>query len=193
MFEGEVAILSELLRDAQSGQRRAIAGRSRRSTSGRASRSRRSSIDFGLITEEQLLQALAEHLNLEYMNLEDMDFDQAVLRSIPSSAARMYGAVPVSVNGNTVTVAVMDPYNPQLVERVSFILGKDVHVAVAPVRSRSRTAIERYFGEDSGSLKDVLTDMEDQLTSAEPSNRRQRRVGRRLWRTWPTRPRSCVL
>jgi type IV pilus assembly protein PilB len=165
MFEGESAILSELVRE-----RNLLTPEQFREIEEEHERTGKSlsqvMIDFSLITEEQLLRAVAEHLNLEYLNLDDIDLDQAVLRSIPSSVARMYGAVPVSVNGNTVTVAVMDPYNPQLVGELSFILGKDVQVAVAPSK-QIQTAIERYFGEDSESLKDVLTDMEDQLTSAE--------------------------
>jgi type IV pilus assembly protein PilB len=165
MFEGESAVLSELVRE-----RSLLTPEQFREIEEEHERTGKSisqvMIDFGLITEEQLLRAVAEHLNLEYLNLDDVDLEQMVLRSIPSSVARMYGAVPVSVNGNTVILAVMDPYNPQLVSELSFILGKDVQVAVAPSK-QIQEAIERYFSEDSESLKDVLTDMEEQLTSAE--------------------------
>src|ERR1017187_8944633 len=164
MFEGEGAILSELLRE-----RNLVGPEQFRELQEEHERTGKPlsqvMIDFGLITEEQLLRAVAEHLNLEYLNLDDVDLEQLVLRSIPSSVARMYGAVPVSVNGNTVTVAVMDPYNPQLVSELSFILGKDVQIAVAPTK-QIEEAIQKYFGEESESLKDVLTDMESQLASA---------------------------
>jgi type IV pilus assembly protein PilB len=165
MFEGERAVLSELVRE-----RNLLTPEQFHEIEEEHERTGKSlsqvMVDFGLITEEQLLHAVAEHLNIDYVNLDDVDLEQAVLRSIPPSVARMYGAVPVSVSGNTVTVAVMDPYNPQLVGELSFILGKDVQVAVAPVK-QIEDAIQRYFAEDSESLKDVLTDMEDQLTSAE--------------------------
>jgi type IV pilus assembly protein PilB len=165
MFEGEKAILSELVRERNllsPEQFHEIEEEHERTGKSLS----RLMVDFGLTTEEQLLRAVAEHLSLDYLNLDDVDLDQAVLRSIPPSVARMYGAVPVSVSGNTVTVAVMDPYNPQLVSELSFILGKDVQVAVAPVK-QIEEAIQRYFAEDTESLKDVLSDMEDQLTSAE--------------------------
>src|SRR5262249_26388744 len=100
------------------------------------------------------------------INLEDIDIDKTVLRIMPSSVARMYNAVPVAVAGNTVTVAVIDPYNPQLVGELSFILGKDVQLAVAPAKQIEST-IEKFFGEENESLKDVLEDMESQLASAE--------------------------
>jgi type IV pilus assembly protein PilB len=165
MFEGEKAVLSELVRE-----RNLLSPQQFHEIEEEHERTGKSlsqlMVDFGLTTEEQLLRAVAEHLSLDYLNLDDVDLEQAVLRSIPPSVARMYGAVPVSVSGNTVTVAVMDPYNPQLVGELSFILGKDVQVAVAPSK-QIEEAIQRYFAEDSESLKDVLTDMEDQLTSAE--------------------------
>jgi type IV pilus assembly protein PilB len=89
-----------------------------------------------------------------------------MLRVIPSSAARMYNAVPIRVLGNSVTLAVMDPYNPQLVEELAFVLGKEVHIAVAPPK-QIEAAIARYYNEESGSLKDVLEDMEAQLATSE--------------------------
>ncbi len=165
MFEGEGAILSELLRE-----RNLVGPEQFRELQEEHERTGKPLsqviIDFGLVSEEQLLRAVAEHLNLEYLSLEDIDIDKAVLRIMPSSVARMYSAVPVAIAGNTVTVAVMDPYNPQLVGELSFILGKDVQLAVAPSKQIESTIL-RFFGEESESLKDVLEDMESQLASAE--------------------------
>lgn len=165
MFEGEGSILSELVRE-----RSLLSAEQFHEIEEEHERTGKSlsqiMVDFGLVNEEQLLRAVAEHLSLEYLNLEDVDFSQPVLRSMPSSVARMYGAVPVALTGNTVTVAVIDPYNPQLVGELSFILGKDVQIAVAPTK-QIEEAIQKYFGEESESLKDVLTDMESQLASAE--------------------------
>jgi type IV pilus assembly protein PilB len=165
MFEGEGAILSELLRERNlvgPDQFRELQEEHERTGKPLS----QVIIDFGLVSEEQLLRAVAEHLNLEYLDLEATDIDKAVLRIMPSSVARMYSAVPVSIVGNTVTVAVMDPYNPQLIGELSFILGKDVQLAVAPSKQIESTIL-KFFGEESESLKDVLEDMESQLATAE--------------------------
>ncbi|HUK83062.1 MAG TPA: type II secretion system ATPase GspE [Verrucomicrobiae bacterium] len=165
MFESEAAVLTELLRE-----RSLVSPEQMRELQEEHDRTGKPLtqiiVDFGLMSEDQLLQAVAEHLNLEFLNLESVDLQQNVLRSMPSSVARMYGAVPVSLQGNTITVAVLDPYNPQLVEELSFVLGKDVQLAVAPSK-QIESAISRYYSEESGSLKDVLEQMEDQLASAE--------------------------
>ncbi len=165
MYEGEAAILTELIRerDLISPDQLAEIQEEHERTGKPLSQV---IVDFGLVGEEQLLQAVAEHLNLELVNIEDMDLDQAMLRSMPGSVARMYGAVPVALIGNTITVAVLDPYNPQLVEELSFVLGKDVQLAVAP-RKQIEEAIAKFYSEESGSLKDVLQEMETQLASSD--------------------------
>ncbi|MBM3861024.1 MAG: type II secretion system protein GspE [Verrucomicrobia bacterium] len=123
-------------------------------------------VDFGLIPEEQLLQAVADHLNLEYINLETAELPPTALNAMPASAARMYGAVPVHLTGNTMMVAVMDPFNPHLVEELSFVLGKDIQLLVAP-RKQVEAVIASHFNEESGSLKQVLEDMETELAKDE--------------------------
>ena len=118
--------------------------------------------DFGLVSEDQLLQAVADHLNLEYISLDATELSPSALNAMPSSVARMYGAVPVALTGNNIMVAVLDPFNPHLVEELSFVLGKDVQLLVAP-RKQIEEVIARHFSEESGSLKQVLEDMETEL------------------------------
>ena len=165
MFESEGAILNDLLRerglisDAQLAEIQEEHERTGKPLS-------QIIVDFGLLNEEQLLQALALHLGLEFIQIENTEIPPAVLRAMPSSAARMYGAVPIAATGNSVTVAVLDPYNPHLAEELSFVLGKDVHLALAPPK-QIETIIARYYSEESGSLKDVLQDMEKQLAESD--------------------------
>jgi type IV pilus assembly protein PilB len=165
MFESEAATLSELIRE-----RNLISAQQLAEIQDEHERTGKSLsqilVDFGLVTEEQLLRAVAEHLNLEFVNMEDVDIPQNVLRLMPANVARMYGAVPVAAVGNLVTVAVLDPFNPQLVEELSFVLGKDVQLAVAPTK-QIEEAIARFYAEESESIKDILASMEEQLASAE--------------------------
>jgi type IV pilus assembly protein PilB len=165
MYENEAAILNELLRErglVSDGQLAEIQEEHERTGKPLG----QIVVDFGLLGEEQLLQAVADHLALDYVSLEGTELSPTVLRSMPSSAARMYGAVPVSATGNSLTVAVTDPYNPHLAEELGFVLGKDVHLAVAPPK-QIESIIARYFSEESGSLKDVLEDMESELSKTD--------------------------
>ena len=102
MFESEAVILTELIRERNlvSPQQLAEIQEEHERTGKPLSQVM---VDFGLVTEDQLLRAVAEHLNLEYVNLEDLEVPQQLLRIMPGSVARMYGAVPVSMMGNLIT------------------------------------------------------------------------------------------
>ncbi len=165
MFESESAILTELLRDRELVSEAQLAElQSEHERTGKPLS--QIIVDFGFMTEEQLLQALALHLNMDFMQLEDIEIPPAVLRLMPSSAARMYGAVPISATASSITVAVLDPYNSFLAEELTFVLGKDVHLTLAPPK-QIESIIAKYYSEESGSLKDVLQDMESQLAKSE--------------------------
>ena len=165
MFENETAVLSEMVREQElltAEQFREIQeehGRTGKALS-------QIIVDFGLLSEEQLLRAVAGHVGLDYIDLEGADVPQHIARLMPAEAARLYQAVPVLLTGNLVTVAVADPYNPLLSEELAFVLGKDVQLAVASGK-QVEAAISRYYGAESESMKEVLQDVETQLATDE--------------------------
>jgi type IV pilus assembly protein PilB len=118
--------------------------------------------DFGIVDEPRLLQLVADELGTEYVNLESMEIGADVLQSIPASVARMYGAIPVRTEGNTVYVAVLDPLNPQVVDELAFVLGKDVHIVVA-ASDQIENALKKYFGEESQTMSDLLKNLGDDV------------------------------
>ncbi len=164
MFEGESGILAELIQQKGlvSSEQLAELMEEHQRTGKSLSQVL---VDFGLLTEDQLLALVADYLSIEYVKLTEMDLQPSVLRSMPGSVARMYGAVPIRQDGNTVVVAVLDPFNPRLVEELSFVLGKDVQLAVAPAK-QIEDALNRYYGEESESMQELLGDMEKEFSGA---------------------------
>ena len=57
-------------------------------------------IDFGLLTEQQILEAIASNLMLELMSLPaDFQIPEEVVAKIPPDTVRMLGAGPLSFDG----------------------------------------------------------------------------------------------
>ena len=165
MFENEMAVLSEVVRERElltAEQFREV--QEERERTGKPLS--QIIVDFGLLTEEQLLRAVAGHVGLDYLDLEGVDVPENTTRLMPAEAARLYQAVPVSLTGNLVTVAVADPYNPLLSEELAFVLGKDVQLTVASGK-QVEAAISRYYGVESESMKEVLQDVEAQMATDE--------------------------
>jgi len=114
--------------------------------------------DSGIIDENQLMERIAASLNLEYVDLEGAEFVPELLSSIPPHAARGYGALPVGVDDDSITVALVDPLNQQAVDDLRFACNKSINVVVAPIR-QIESYIERFYGSDHENVDELLSQL----------------------------------
>ena len=114
-------------------------------------------IDFGLLTENDMLEAIGRSLGLEvrFVAIEE-EPPREVIKMIDGDTARMLGVVPIAFDGTTLSIILRDPLNYQVVDEVRFIVGKDVNQIVVP-ESQVEAAIEKYYPVD------VTTTMHDML------------------------------
>src|SRR5213595_121918 len=112
-------------------------------------------VDSGFVDEHGFYQTIAEGLGTDFINLAEREIATEILGLIPSGLARLHGALPIEMNGNTLDVALVDPLDLRAAEDLRFALGKDVHVVVAPVEEIEER-IKRYYGSDSSSMEDIL-------------------------------------
>ena len=131
----------------------------------------KSLVAFQFVSENDMLEAVARRLGTRVVQISDLEIPIPVLKSVPSSVARMYSAVPVEADDQSVTVAVLDPLNPQVVDELAFVIGKDVNVVLAP-QAQLEEAIVRYYGDDSESVAELLEELEASLESTLESEER---------------------
>jgi type IV pilus assembly protein PilB len=91
----------------------------------------------GVVTENDLVAALAAQVGLEYVDLHDRQVDPTAAGAISDALARRYQALPIAWDGSTLVVAMADPSNVLAVDDIRSITGSDVRVVVA-----TRAAIE---------------------------------------------------
>ncbi len=116
-------------------------------------------INYDILTEEQILEMVANNLGTEVVDLTHVEIDKAVIDLIPADNARMLGVIPLMFDGTTVTAVVRNPLNYQIGDELRFMLGKDVMLVTAPEAQIDR-CIERYYPLDMGSMHDMLAEME---------------------------------
>ena len=121
--------------------------------------------EAGLLTEDQVLEVVAQLLGAERVDLEHMMVPADVLEAVPGNVARMYNAMPIAADGNTVTFAVCDVISPETSDEMAFVLSKDVMFAVATADEIS-AAILRYYGAEDTSMGDVIASMEQELSDS---------------------------
>ena len=113
-------------------------------------------IDFGIVTEAEYHHTLAEHLGVEYLDLEGWEAAPETQRLLSAGLARLHGALPVGeTDDGALTLALVDPFDQHAVEDLRFALGRSIQAAVAPAH-QIEDRLRRYYGADTASLDDVL-------------------------------------
>ena len=88
-------------------------------------------IEAGLITAEDLLQALATQHGLQIVDLTQVQVPEEVIKMVSVSMAQVYRIVPISFENNVLTVAMADPQNVNALDDLRFMLNCQVTAAVA--------------------------------------------------------------
>ena len=119
-------------------------------------------VDEGIISENDLVRAIARQIGIDFVNLADETIDPAAAALIPESLARRYSVVPIRFEGERLVVAMADPGNVLVVDDVRAVTGMPLIPKVAP-RSDIDQAITRLgrFDESVANLADILEEEEE--------------------------------
>lgn len=119
-------------------------------------------VDMEVVTEDQMLELIASQLGTSVVNLRETDIPLDAIQTLPGSVARMYTVIPVAVEGNTITLATFELLSPEVVDELAFVLTRDIHFVVAREED-IRTTIQRFYGDESESIGDMLSSLEAEL------------------------------
>ena len=112
-------------------------------------------VDSGFVDDHGFYQTIAEGLGTDFVDLAEREIAPEILGLIPGGLARLHGALPIEISGNTLRVALVDPLDLRAVEDLRFALGKEIHVIVSPTE-QIEDQIKRYYGTDTSSMEDIL-------------------------------------
>jgi general secretion pathway protein E/type IV pilus assembly protein PilB len=114
--------------------------------------------ESGMITGEEITQAIAEHNGMEMVSLRDMDIAQDVIEAMPAEVARRYRAMPVSLKGNQLVVAISDPQDIDTIDSLSYTLPYDVVPVVASERE-IKSSINLFYTGGGGMAGNALQEL----------------------------------
>ncbi len=103
-------------------------------------------VENDMVSEDQIAGTLAEQKGLERVRLNSATVDPAVAASLPLRVARRHVALPISVDGDVLTLAMADPLNIEAADDVSLRTGYEVRVVVA-TETEVLHAIDKYIAE----------------------------------------------
>lgn len=124
----------------------------------------------GVLTEEKLLQFLSKLYGVPTVILEGLEIKAEAIKLVPREVALKHTAIPISLAGKTLILAMADPSNIFAQDDIKFLTGYNVEVVVASEKS-IKEAIERLYSDD-GHLEEIFDDFDgaDDLTLVPETN-----------------------
>lgn len=101
-------------------------------------------IEKRLISQESLATVLSFQLNVPTVDLKQSNFQPAALALIPEDIARRNNIIPLTVEGDTLSVAMEDPSDLQLIDTLAVLTRKRIK-PVIPLRGGVRDAINAQY------------------------------------------------
>ena len=124
--------------------------------------------NLGLVSEEQLTAFLATKYGVATISLHEFEIDPGIISLIPMELAKKYRAVPVSLAGRVLVVAMSDPLDMHAIDALRFRVGHPVE-AVLATDSMIDEALARYYG-DHSHLEDAAARAASEISVVEASN-----------------------
>ena len=127
-------------------------------------------VKLGFISTQNFLGALADQLDVPYVELSDYEIDPEVLKIIPGVLAQKHQVIPLFRIKNSLTLAMADPQDIEAIDEVRRVSRLEVEPAIAS-ETDIVTALEQHYGvvlEMSDTLDEVIQSIEAETDSAIP-------------------------
>ncbi len=112
-------------------------------------------IKLGYATADEVMQALAHEHGLDYIDLNASEVPDDVIELMPESVARENVVLPYRDDGGQLTVLISNPRDVDTMEKLRFILNRDIRIALAP-RTAILESINRLYGQVEGESADSI-------------------------------------
>jgi type IV pilus assembly protein PilB len=117
-------------------------------------------VNMGLLSEEEMAQALSRQLGYPYINLDQFEVYPDVISLIPVEISQKYLIMPIHRIRSFLTLAMVDPTDLEIIEDVRFRTGLSIQPVIAS-ETGIANAIKKYYGSsDSLRVKQIVDEIE---------------------------------
>jgi type IV pilus assembly protein PilB len=106
----------------------------------------------GLVTEKDVAEVTGHHIGVDFVDLDDFEFDPELAHCIPSHLAERHRVFPLALKDNRLTLAMVDPRDVIAIDDIRLISGFDIEPVIA-TEAAIESAIKRHFS--TGGLVEV--------------------------------------
>ena len=119
-------------------------------------------VDKGLVTEEDVLQALGDEVGIPFLDLEQQQIDLSLLNGFPPKLIHRHALFPICRQNGTLRVATSDPFDLYPLDELSATTGLTIEPVLCQ-REQIARRIKAHLGVGSETIDDLmaLQDEED--------------------------------
>lgn len=119
-------------------------------------------VSSGIVSEKALLGILGQELRFPCVDLARYKVDPKVIALIDRKTAEKYQIIPISLIGESLTLAVFDPLDVTLVDDLQALSGYQIVIVLA-TRQEIQEAIEKYYGaRNQEAINEIIGDLKEQ-------------------------------
>lgn len=105
-------------------------------------------------TPEDITKAKAQQFRIPYVSPNDIEIPQSVIELVPESIARENNVMPYAESPGVLRVLMNNPMDFETIEKLRFVLNREIEVALAPKESIVE-AINQHYGGSTGETTSV--------------------------------------
>jgi MSHA biogenesis protein MshE len=120
-------------------------------------------VDTGMVTEDQISEALAKQLAIPFINLKYYNTKAEVVRLLPEAQARRFRAIVLEDRGTNILVGLTDPTDLFAYDEIARVTKREIDLAVVNEQA-VLAAIDRLYrrtAEISGLAKELTAEFGD--------------------------------
>ncbi len=109
----------------------------------------------------ETVAAMAEFYNVPFVDLTTLEIPKTVIELVPESVAREHIVIPLALEGNTLKLITSDPTNYEALQKIQFILNREI-MPVLAVKEQIQEAINRNYGQtETESVDSMIAEFTD--------------------------------
>jgi type IV pilus assembly protein PilB len=109
---------------------------------------------LGYAEADDIMKAKAEQHNMAFIELREIEIPPTVVELVPEALARENIVMPLAQENGTIKVIMHNPMDFDTIEKLRFVLNREVEVALAP-KEAIVEAINKYYGGSTSETESV--------------------------------------
>ncbi len=127
-------------------------------------------MECGFVTRQTIATSLSKQYGMEYSELSQTPSEIEALDTVPESMAKKYQMIPVSLDGDRLTVLISSPQSRALLKDVGVLLGKRMH-PILTTADNIKAEIAKRYNERKASPSSARTVQKIKTKSARPKKK----------------------